>query len=367
MTPYPTWAVSTVAALTFLTGFAGAATAWATAYDRSRSDRLLPGTVIEGVAVGGMRAGEAEALLGERLEAPLHRTVTLRSGDVELETTPWDLGLRADARSAVKRALGGSSGTAVARTWARLFSSPRQTVDAAPRWDDHHLDTALAELAARMQTPPQGPGLEVSGGWLQATPAQPGRELDVERARAALTHALASGETVVDLPSRNVPAAREAGGSLAILIRTGENKLYLYRDGSIVQEWPVATGAAGYPTPTGRWKIVNKLVNPTWTNPGSAWARGMPARIGPGPNNPLGTHALALDAPGILIHATPARSSIGYSASHGCVRMLPEHEVELFRQVEVGTPVFVVAAGPPRTRSATPAAAAPVEAAAAHI
>jgi lipoprotein-anchoring transpeptidase ErfK/SrfK len=81
----------------------------------------------------------------------------------------------------------------------------------------------------------------------------------------------------------------------------------------------------------------------------------MPARIGPGPSNPLGTRALALNAPGILIHATPDVASIGYSASHGCVRMAPGDEQDLFGRVGVGTPVVIVTAGPAHPRSAAPA------------
>ncbi len=80
----------------------------------------------------------------------------------------------------------------------------------------------------------------------------------------------------------------------------------------------------------------------------------MPATIGPGPNNPLGTRALALNASGILIHATSDRSSIGYSASHGCIRMNEEDEMDLFGRVNTGTMVAVVNAGPPKPRGATP-------------
>jgi lipoprotein-anchoring transpeptidase ErfK/SrfK len=348
------WVVSTVAALTVLVGIAGVAGAWATSYDRRTSERLLPGTMIEGIAVGGMRPAEAVKLIRSRLEEPLRRPVTLRAGTNEIETTPWDLGLRVDVEAAVREAQGATAGNAVARVWQRLFTNPQRHVDAAPRWQDKVLDERLAELATRIRTEPQAPALDASTGWLKVTPGKPGLEIDTARARETLTAGVNLGDTTVRLATRTV-APDTAQSNQVILIRTGENKLYLYRNGTIAKEWPVATGASGYATPTGQWKIVEKLVNPSWYNPGSAWARGMPARIGPGPNNPLGTHALALDAPAILIHATPDRSSIGYNVSHGCVRMLPEHEIELFEQVEVGTPVVVVNAGEPQVRVTTPA------------
>jgi lipoprotein-anchoring transpeptidase ErfK/SrfK len=53
---------------------------------------------------------------------------------------------------------------------------------------------------------------------------------------------------------------------------------------------------------------------------------------------------MGLSAPGVGIHGTPDSASIGYSASHGCIRMrIPEAEW-LFSHVRVGTPVFIVSA-----------------------
>jgi lipoprotein-anchoring transpeptidase ErfK/SrfK len=68
----------------------------------------------------------------------------------------------------------------------------------------------------------------------------------------------------------------------------------------------------------------------------------MPATIGPGPNNPLGTRALNLNASGIRIHGTTANSSIGTAASHGCMRMHRWDIEDLYDRVEVGTPVLIV-------------------------
>jgi lipoprotein-anchoring transpeptidase ErfK/SrfK len=139
-----------------------------------------------------------------------------------------------------------------------------------------------------------------------------------------------------------------------ILVRTGENKLYLYKNGEVARTYGVATGAKEFPTPTGQFRIVSKQKNPTWHNPGSDWAKDMPKTIPPGPNNPLGTHALALSAPGILIHETPDVGSIGTNASHGCIRMRGSDEVDLFNQVSTGTPVVIVNAGTPKPRTNAP-------------
>ena len=71
---------------------------------------------------------------------------------------------------------------------------------------------------------------------------------------------------------------------------------------------------------------------------------GAGSRSRPGPDNPLGTRWMGLSAPGVGIHGTPSDASIGYSASHGCIRMhIPEAEW-LFNHVDVGTTVFIVSA-----------------------
>jgi len=53
---------------------------------------------------------------------------------------------------------------------------------------------------------------------------------------------------------------------------------------------------------------------------------------------------MGLSARGIGIHGTPDAASIGYSASHGCIRMRIWAAESLFRRVRVGTPVFIVGA-----------------------
>jgi len=362
------WVVSCVAVVAVLVGVAGAAGAWAIHYDRGNSGRLLPGTVIEGIPVGGMRTGDAVALLRDRIESPLHRSITVTSGVFRMETTPWELGLRVDVAGAVRRAQGQASGNAVARTWGRLFSHPQKVVAAAPRWNGGVLERQLDHFAASIHTDPETPAIDASSGWLVFAPGRPGVELDREGSAAAVADAIQLNDANVKLVTTDVapPSVRDAFQKV-ILVRAGENKLYLYEDGVRSKDWPVATGSASYPTPTGQWKIVEKIENPAWYNPGSAWAAGMPRVIPPGPGNPLGQLALGLDAPSILIHGTPDRGSIGYSVSHGCIRMLGEHEEELFNLVEVGTTVVVVNAAPPRPRGAAPVATDPAQNAAVNF
>ena len=108
---------------------------------------------------------------------------------------------------------------------------------------------------------------------------------------------------------------------------------YLEND-QVVKEYPVAVGKAPSPTPTGQYRVISKVVDPTWYPPGG----GQP--VPPGPKNPLGGRWLGF-APGYGIHGTNAPKSVGTLASLGCVRMHNRDVEELFRTVSLGTPVEV--------------------------
>jgi lipoprotein-anchoring transpeptidase ErfK/SrfK len=126
-----------------------------------------------------------------------------------------------------------------------------------------------------------------------------------------------------------------------IVIKRGSNELTLYNGMKVVRKFGVATGQAVYPTPLGKFQIVVKWKNPWWYPPASPWAKGEKP-VPPGPGNPLGTRWMGLSAPGVGIHGTPQDGSIGYSLSHGCIRMhIPQAEW-LFEHVDVGTPVYIV-------------------------
>jgi lipoprotein-anchoring transpeptidase ErfK/SrfK len=139
------------------------------------------------------------------------------------------------------------------------------------------------------------------------------------------------------------PAASEQTIGPVIVIRRTSNVLTLYDGARYVRQFHVATGQAAYPTPLGHFQIVVKWKNPWWYPPPDPWAQGEKPTP-PGPGNPLGTRWMGLSSPGVGIHGTPDSASIGYSLSHGCIRMLIPQAEWLFDHVTVGTPVFIVAA-----------------------
>jgi SH3-like domain-containing protein len=120
-----------------------------------------------------------------------------------------------------------------------------------------------------------------------------------------------------------------------IEINKTTNKLYLYKNGSVVKVYPVATGRTNSLTPEGTFPIVVKIVNPGW--------RGIP---GGSPDNPLGARWNGLSVHGdngrtYGIHGTNNPGSIGKHVSHGCVRMYNQDVIELYNTIYEGTPVWI--------------------------
>jgi len=111
-----------------------------------------------------------------------------------------------------------------------------------------------------------------------------------------------------------------------------------------VTTFPIGIGSEGTDTPEGNFKIVGKQVDPSWYVPASIRKEKptLPRVVPPGPDNPLGSHALRLSANSVLIHGTNRPYAVGRKASHGCIRMYPEDIPELFRLVPKGFRVSIV-------------------------
>ena len=125
-----------------------------------------------------------------------------------------------------------------------------------------------------------------------------------------------------------------------IVVNLGQRKLRLIRDGRVWKTYSIAVGQPAHPTPTGEYEVNDKQKDPAWYPPDSPWAAEL-STIPAGPGNPLGTRWIGTTAPAIGIHGTYADSSIGYAASHGCMRMhIPDVE-ELFEQVQLGMKVSI--------------------------
>lgn len=141
-----------------------------------------------------------------------------------------------------------------------------------------------------------------------------------------------------------LPEKRPPGG---IVINLSEMRLYYFvKKGNkrFVKTYPVGIGDEGAETPTGVFKITHKIEAPAWHVPESIRKERpeLPSVVPPGPDNPLGSHALRLSNSSILIHGTDKPWGIGRRVSHGCIRLYPEDIVKLFYDVNVGLDVYIV-------------------------
>ena len=111
---------------------------------------------------------------------------------------------------------------------------------------------------------------------------------------------------------------------------------------------PISIGRMDWSTPLGVTTVTGKVANPSWYPPQSIReehaARNdiLPRVVPPGPDNPLGKHAMRLGLPGYLIHGTNKPSGVGMRVTHGCMRMFPEDVEALYKTVPVGTSVNIV-------------------------
>jgi len=286
---------------------------------------LIPsGVTLAGVPVGGMSNEQAQAALRPAFARP----VRLVYGDRRWRLVPGRLGAKVAVARGVADALRARAGA---------------SVQLLPTVDEQAVHRFVRALDKRISFPATDAELTGLDGLVP--------QFSQEQAGVQVLRALTAQRIVRALQTPRIHHIRVAAKVLeptrsaakfgpVIVIRRGVNELRYYVGAKLMRTFGVATGQSVYPTPTGTFSIVDMQLNPWWRPPDSPWAKGL-SPIPPGPGNPLGTRWMGLSAPGVGIHGTPDDASIGYSASHGCIRMhIPDAEW-LFHHVQLGTPVVI--------------------------
>lgn len=130
-----------------------------------------------------------------------------------------------------------------------------------------------------------------------------------------------------------------------VLVDTQSRALHFWsEDQSIYKLYPVAVPSSDELTRLGRTSITRKRVGPDWRPTPSMLERnpGWPKYIGPGPGNPLGSHALYLSWTYFRIHGTHDNRKIGRRSSNGCIGLYNAQIAELFDLTRVGTQVLFI-------------------------
>jgi len=183
------------------------------------------------------------------------------------------------------------------------------------------------------------------------------RKLGVSRAQLAAMNRLSpnvklkQGQELKYNNRRIIPDQKLKDG---IVINIPDRMLYYFQKEKLVFATAVALGTPGktgkyvWHTPAGKFRIISREKDPTWTVPPSIQeemkleGKEIIKSVPPGPGNPLGKYAMKTSLPGILIHSTSKPWSIYTYASHGCIRVYPQKMEELFKIVKVNTPGEII-------------------------
>jgi lipoprotein-anchoring transpeptidase ErfK/SrfK len=341
--------IAIVAAMTLAVALV--ATGVVYAYDASRENRIASGMRIGGVDVGDMSATQARARLQRELVGPLERTIVVRSTDRRFRLTAREAKVQVNAAELIQQAVAASrKGSFLSRAW-RDVTGGKVDREVAPRIE--YSKKAVQRLVDRVRVtvsrPAEDADVKISTTRVDVKASKTGRTIDARALRRQVAAALvdARADRRLRAPLNHVrpkvtTAELAAKYPSIITVDRNSHRLRLFKNLKLKKTYPIAVGQAGLETPAGQYTIQSMAENPSWHVPQSAWAGDLAGKvIPPGPENPIKARWMGIYA-GAGIHGTDAVNSIGTNASHGCISMrIPDVE-ELYEQVKVGTPVYIV-------------------------
>ena len=127
--------------------------------------------------------------------------------------------------------------------------------------------------------------------------------------------------------------AQEGQGRAArrIVVSIPDRRLAVMEGDRVIRKFRTAVGRPSSPSPSGSFRVIQRIPDPTWYTKGRV--------VAPGPANPLGTRWIGLSVKGYGLHGTNHPESIGRNASHGCIRLRNHDVEELFELVAIGDQV----------------------------
>jgi lipoprotein-anchoring transpeptidase ErfK/SrfK len=326
------------------------AAAAAYAYDSSQKDKIADGVTVAGVDVGGMNEEEAVAAVRAKLLAPLRHSLLVRFEGRTWKLPGQKLKIRADVDSAVEEAVEASQEGGLPGRLVRYVTSGEVDEQITPQvsYSEPAINRFVRHVAEEVDREPKNADVEPSPASLRVVAGQDGRKLrdnllekELESAvlDANAPHRIRARVHAVKPKITKSEVAAEYPSYLTL--DRGTFTLRLWKHLKLAKEYTVAVGMEGLETPEGLYEIQEKEVNPPWHVPNSAWAGDLAGQtIPPGPEDPIKARWMGIFE-GAGIHGTEETESLGTAGSHGCIRMAIPDVIELYPQVEVGTPVFI--------------------------
>jgi lipoprotein-anchoring transpeptidase ErfK/SrfK len=301
--------------------------------------RIAAGVTAGGTDVSGLTLAEAAGKLYNTHGFNLGRPLSTHVAGRKFAVNPADLGFVYDVNKSARRAYNAGLKPHMATVDVPLFTT----------YDTAKVNAYAAKVAAAVKRNARDARVDIKLTKIGKVSSRDGRMVD------ATALATSVGATLSDPAANRIlapklkvvrPKVTTAGLSKAygtiITIDRGNFKLRLFKGLKLSKTYGVAVGMPAYPTPTGRYSIANKAVNPAWTAPNSPWAGAYANETvaGGSAENPLKARWMGI-VNGVGIHGTGAPGSIGSRASHGCIRMTVPDVVDLYPRVPVGTPVLI--------------------------
>jgi lipoprotein-anchoring transpeptidase ErfK/SrfK len=320
------------------------------AYDSSQKDTIADGVTIGGVDVGGMSEAEAKQAVQRQLLGPLRHSLRVGYDGEHWQLPVKRLEVHANLAAAVEKAVEESRSGGLPGRLVRYVTggSVDKEIPADVSYSKPAINRFVRHVADEVDQEARNASVKPSSDSLEVVPAKNGRklrdnlltkELEAAVLNASADHTIAA-RTHYTKPEVSTKEVASAYPSYLTLDRSTFT-LRLWKHLKLAKTYTVAVGQEGLETPAGLYHIQEKQVNPSWHVPDSAWAGSLAGQvIPPGPEDPIKARWMAIFE-GAGIHGTDETWSLGHAASHGCVRMSIPDVIELYPQVEVGTPIYI--------------------------
>jgi len=320
------------------------------AYDASKDGEIADGVRIAGVDVSGLTEEEARRQVRSGVVKPLAKRVTVTSDGTRYVLTPEKLDVGADVDGMVGQAIEASrEGGLPTRVWRYISGGEVEaSIQPTVSYSKQAVDEFIATIAKDINREPVDAHVEPGPAEVKVIGGEPGRTLLADDLRENVEKAVQSPDqrklvAQVDEVQPEVSKKEVASQYPTYLtVDRSSFQLRLWEKLKLTTTYTIAVGAVGFDTPAGVYHIQNKAVDPAWSVPDKDWAGDLAGTVVPGgvPENPLKERWMGI-FDGAGIHGTDDVGSLGSAASHGCVRMAVPDVIELYDQVDVGTPIYI--------------------------
>lgn len=321
-------------------------------FDFTNRDKIAKGVIVSGVDIGGLNREQARAKLRADLMPALERPVEIQMKGRTFRLRAKESRIAVDLEGTIDDAIAaGRTGFFIPRaasTLAGVKHDKQLTADVG------YSEAAVKRVVRRVQ---KGTSVKPIDAHFDFTPetgfklvrSASGVTIDRKKLEAEIRSALVKpGSERSFKPDVKYDAPKIRTADLArqfptlLVVDRSKFKLTLYKNLKKAKTYGVAVGAAGLETPPGKYTIANKAENPVWHVPDSDWAGDLAGKTIPGgvPENPIRARWLGI-YDGVGIHGTNDPDSIGSNASHGCIRMRVPEVIKLYREVPVGTTIYI--------------------------